>query len=87
MIYDTKYDAMPLRGKIGVNAYSLDHYGQSDWCVEQSRRCGRKLHRHYDLYKDWNPWGEGCMWAYHRRPYLGNSPNKGHRRKTWRDYR
>ena len=42
------YEDMPFRGKISVNAWSLEHYGVSDWSRESSRRYWRRYHNHYN---------------------------------------
>ena len=87
MTYDEKYDAMPLRGKISVNAWSLQTYKASDWSAERSRRYKRKHHRHYDHMSDW--WTDYTIGlAYkHVRNWWVSSPSKGYKRKTWKDYK
>ncbi|RZK45065.1 MAG: hypothetical protein EOO61_01460 [Hymenobacter sp.] len=79
MTYDEKYDSMPLRGKTTFYGW-LRHHNRKGW-MDESRRYGRKHHRHYDLYKDW--WSKPI---YSKWEWRGVSPSKGHKRKTWKDY-
>lgn len=82
MTYDEKYDAMPLRGKIGPGWWELENLGYNDW-GESCNRGKRKLCRHHDPYKDWwkdDTIGRGWHW-------MGHDLTKGKKPKTWRDYR
>jgi hypothetical protein len=75
------YEDMPLRGKISPKAWEFENTGRWEY-GETTRRYKRKLHRHYNPYKDW--W-VGCL--HNKWRYNGPSPSKGHKRKTWKDYR
>ena len=81
MYYNEKYDSMPLRGKATFYGW-LRHHNRKGW-LDESRKHGRKLHKHYDPYKDW--WASSGFhdaWSWH-----GITPNKGHKRKIWKDYK
>jgi hypothetical protein len=80
MEYDPKYDAMPLRGKSTFYGW-LRHHNRSGW-MDESRKYGRKHHRHHDLYADWWSKPIHAKWE-----WRGVSPSKGYRPKTWKDYK
>jgi len=79
------YEDMPFRGKISVNAWSLEHYGVSDWSRESSRRYWRRYHNHYNPHENW--WKDDTIigLAYSHLKWVV-VPSRGHKRKTWKDF-
>ena len=73
-----KYEDLPLRGKISINAWALEN-NECTW-GETSRRHKRKLCRHQNDLGWWKSDVIGLNWKY--TSYV----TKGRKPKTWKDY-
>jgi hypothetical protein len=80
MTYDEKYDSLPLRGKTTFYGW-LRHHNRKGW-MDESRRYGRKYHRHENVAQQYW-WKSDIIGLNYRWSF---TPSKGYKRKTWKDY-